>query len=232
MFCVNCGAAVDGEALAACASCGKSNSLSGADVSRMIKEASVDAVGAIRRVALDPIGGLAISFDELGARRARAAGIAFGVGFSLLSAIAALIAAPKLGAEAGVKLLFGVTILALVQFAAIAATSAGTRRVLGGTGSAAADVFTAGVALQPAAVLFVLAAVLGLANFQVIAILSLFALTYVLCILFTGSTRLAKLPERFTPAAIAVMLLAAMWLTKIAAGVLFDASSPIGRLFN
>ncbi len=234
MFCMNCGAAVEGEALAVCGSCGKSNpqALSGADVSRILKEASTDALGAIRTVAVDPIGGLAASFGLLGERRARAAGIAFGIAFALLTAIAALIATAKLGTEGGPKVLFGMLFLALVPFAAIAATSAGIRRILGGTGTTAGDVFTAGIALQPASAFFVLAAILGIANYQAIALLGLFAWIYVLCILFTGATRLAGLPERFAPAAIAVMLLVALWLTKVAASALFDSSSSIGRLFN
>jgi hypothetical protein len=235
MFCVNCGAAVNGDALAACGSCGRTAApkITGSDVSRIITEASNDAVAALRQVALDPIGGLAASFATLGDQRARAAGIAFGVAFALLSAIASLIGASKIVGESGLfKLLLGVFIIALVPVAAIAVTSAAARRLLGGAGTSAGDIFTAGVAVQPAAVLFLLAAILGVANYQAIAVLSLFALTYVLCILFTGSTRLAGLPERFTPAAIAVMLLAAMWLTKIAAGALFSSNSYIGRFFN
>jgi hypothetical protein len=234
MFCVNCGTAMNGDTLAACETCGKTTApmLTSAEVSRVIKEASADAVGAIRQVALDPIGGLAASFASLGDQRARAAAIAFGMAFAISSAIAALIAAAKVGAEAGPKLFFAVLIVALVPFAGIAATSMGMRRILRGTSNSASDLFTAGVALQPAAVLFLLAALLGVANFQVIAILSLFAWTYVLCILFTGSTRLGGLPERFAPAAIALMLLAATWLTKIAAGALFNSTNPIGRFFN
>jgi hypothetical protein len=234
MFCMNCGAAANGDALAACGSCGKTNpaALGGADVGRMIKEASTDALGAIRQVALDPIGGLAASFGTLGERRGRAAGIAFGITFALLTAIAALIAASKLGTESGAKLLFGTLVVAFVPFVAFAATSAAIRRILRGTGTAAGDLFIAGVALQPAAVFFVLAAIVGVANYQVIAVLSLFAWTYVLCILFTGSTRLVGLPERFAPATIAIMLLAALWLTKVVAGALFGSSSFLGRFLS
>jgi hypothetical protein len=235
MFCVDCGATMQGDTLAACASCGKAASprLTGADVSRILSEASGDAWVAIRQVAVDPVGGLAASFANLGETRARTAGVAFGVAFALLSASAALIAAWRLSSGSGLfKLLFAVTIIALVPFGAIAGTSAGARRVLRGTGTVAADIFTAGVALQPVAVLFVLAAILGIANYQAIAVLGLLAAVYMLCILFAGSTRLVGLPERFTPAAIAVMLLVALWLTKIAASALLDSSSSVGRWFS
>jgi hypothetical protein len=234
MFCANCGAAMNGEALAACVTCGKTPvpALTGADVGRAIKEASSDALQAIRQVAADPIAGLATSFAALGERRGRSAGVAFGVAFALLTAFAGEYAVSKLGAEAGVKALFALFVTALVPFVAIAATSTGARKVFGGTGTAGADIFTAGIALQPMGIFFVLAAVLGTGNFEVIALLLLFAWTYMLCILFTGSTRLAGVPERFAPLVVSVMLLAAMWLTKIAVTSLLGPSSPIGRYFT
>ncbi len=235
MFCINCGAAVNGEVLAACANCGKAaapSTLTGADVTRVIKEASSDALTAIRQVAVDPVAGLASSFASLGEQRARSAGAAFGVGFALLSALAAVMGASKLGSESNLKVFVGMFVLALVPFVAIAAISAGARKALGGNGTVAGDLFTAGVALQPIGVFFVLAAILGVANYQAVGVLSLFAWTYMLCILFTGSTRLAGLPERFAPPAVAVMLLAAIWLTKIASGSLFDSTNPVGRFFN
>jgi len=234
MFCVNCGAAVDGDTLVACGSCGKSNApaLTGADISRRIKEASSDAWAATRRVAIDPVAGLASSFTTLGERRAQSAGIAFGVIFALVSAIAAAIGVSKLGVDGNLKAGLGIFIVALVPFATIAALSAGARKLFGGSGSAGADVFTAGVALQPLGVLFLAATFLGSDNLEVIAVLTLFAWTYMLCILFTGSTRLVGLPERIAPPAIATMLLAAGWLTTIAAKSFFGSDTPLGRFFN
>jgi hypothetical protein len=223
-----------GESLAACGACGKGSTpaLTGADVSRAIKEASTDALTAIAEVAVDPIAGLASSYATLGEKRARSAGIAFGVVFALLSALAMAIAASRTGGTGGLKLFFASAFLGLVPFAAIALTSEAARRALRGSGTTGGGIFTAGVALQPVAIFFVAAALLGLGNWEVTALLSLFAWTYMLCILFAGSTRLVGLPERFAPLAIGVMLLAAMWLTKIAAASLFDSSSPLGRLFG
>jgi hypothetical protein len=231
---MNCGGAIEGDSLAACASCGKVSqpALSGAEMTRMIKEASSDALGAIRRVAVDPIAGLASSFAVLGEQRARSAGIAFGVGFALVAALASFVAASKLTTGGNFKLIVAVFISALVPFVAIAAVSAATRKVVRAAGTIGADLFVAGVALQPLGLLLILAAILGLDNYQAVAILGLFAWTYMLCILFAGSTKLVGVPERFAPPAIAVMLLAAMWLTKIVATVLFDAGSPLGRFFG
>ena len=233
MFCVNCGSSMEGNTLAACANCGKDNQplISGAEVSRMIKEASSDALSAVRRVAADPIAGLDSSFGMLGERRGRAAGIAFGIGFALTAAIASLIVASSLGSESNAKLMLAVFIVGLVPFIAFAATSAGARKAFRTDGTTGADLFTAGVALQPFGLFLLLAAVLGLSNYQAVLLLGLFALTYSLCILFAGCTRLVKVPERFAPPVLAVMLLAAMWLTKIVGAAFLD-DGPLGRLFQ
>lgn len=233
MFCINCGTAMEGSAVAACANCGKDVQpmLSGADVSRMIKEASADALTAVRRVAVDPIAGLHEAFAMLGERRGRAAGVAFGIGFALIAALAGLIAARKFGSESNLKLMLAVFIVGLVPFIALAATSAGMRKAFRTDGTTGADLFTAGVALQPFGFFLLLAAVLGIGNAEAVLLLSLFAWTYMLCILFAGCTRLVKIPERFTPPVLAVMMLAAMWLTKIVAAAFLD-DGPFGFIFN
>jgi hypothetical protein len=197
----------------------------------MIKEASTDALSAVREVAVDPIAGLASSFAMLGERRGRAAGIAFGVGFALVAAVASLIAASDSSSDVRLRLMFAVFIVGLVPFIALAATSAAARKAFRTAGTTGADLFIAGVALQPFGVFLLLAAVLGIANYQAIALLSLFAWTYMLCVLFAGCTRLVGIAERFAPPVIAVMLLAAMWLTKVVAAA-FLGSGPFGRFFD
>jgi hypothetical protein len=196
----------------------------------MIKEASTDALSAIRHVIADPIGGLASAFATLGERRGRSAGIAFGVVFALVAAIASVIAAGESASDGKLKLMLAVFIVGLVPFIALAASSAAARKAFRTPGSAGADLLTAGVALQPLGLFLILAAVLGIANYQAVALLSLFAWTYMLCILFAGCTRLVGIPERFAPPVLSVMLLAAMWLTKIVAAS-FLGSGPFARFF-
>lgn len=233
MFCVNCGGALEAGATTACVSCGNINppTISGADVGRLIKEASTDAVGAIRLVAVDPIGGLASAFAMLGERRGRAAGIAFGVAFAIIAAIASLVAARHGGFQGNVQMLLAVFIVALAPFVALAATSTAARKAFRTGTTAGADLFTAGVALQPFGLFLMLAAILGIDNYQAVLILSLFAWTYIVCILFAGCTRLVQIQERFAPPVLAAMLLAAIWLTKIVAAS-FLGSGPFARFFN
>lgn len=234
MYCVNCGAAVSGETLTACTSCGQAMPpmLTRAEVGRVIKEASTDALHAMRRVAVDPIAGLGSSFSALGERRARAAGIAFGVAFALLTSTAALIALSGLHLDGVLKIFFGAFFVALMPFVGIVASSAGARKLLRGTGTVAADLFTAGVALLPIGTYFVLSAVLGIQSYQAIGVLSVFAFTYFICILFAGSTGIAGIPDRFAPPVIAIMLIVATLLSKIAATTFFGSDNPLGRFFG
>jgi hypothetical protein len=233
MFCVNCGAAMDGT-VTACAACGRGlppPSASAEQAGRVIKAASMDALGALRQIAVDPVGGLSSSFGKLGEERARAAGMVFGAAFALMTTVAAVIAAVKFHTDVDSKVLVGGLISGLVPFASITAVSAAARKLLGGAGTLGADLFTAGVALQPLAIWFVISAFLGIGNFGTISLLGLFACTYVLCILFVGCTRLALVPERFAPPAVAVMVLLSLWLWKVMVSSFFG-TSQFGSIFS
>src|SRR5438270_606305 len=83
---------------------------------------------------------------------------------------------------------------------------------------------------HPFGPLFLLAALLGGPNFVVVAILTVFAATYSMCVLFVGCTRLAMVPERFAPPAVALMLLVAIWLSKIIIASFFGWMNPLASL--
>ncbi|MBV8516174.1 MAG: hypothetical protein JO197_02115 [Acidobacteria bacterium] len=223
----------EGSTLAACVHCGKSNQpvFSAADARRIIQSASGDAFTAIRQITSDPIGGLTRSYATLGEERARAAGIALGVAFALAVGIASAITASHIGFNGIAKLLLGMTVVGLVPFAAMAGVSAGARKAFRADGAFGADLLSCGVALQPFSIVFIIAALLGIANFQTVALVSLFAWTYMLSILFTGCTQLAHIPQRFAPTVIAVMLLAAIWATRVVGGWLLS-DDPFIRFFN
>jgi hypothetical protein len=60
-----------------------------------------------------------------------------------------------------------------------------------------------------------LAALLGAANFEVIAILFLFALTYSILILYAGCSRIGCISEAGAAPAVPIILLLSAWITKI-----------------
>jgi hypothetical protein len=233
MFCVNCGTAVDGNALAICAHCGKSNqpAFSAADAGRMAKAAATDAVAVVRRIAADPISGLAASYADLGEQRACSAGIAFGVAFALAVAAATAVATSSAGFGNSAKIVLAMFVVGLVPFVAMVATSTGARKTFRTGSTAGADLLSCGVALQPFSIFVLIAAFLGIGNFNSVALLSLFAWTYMLTILFTGCTKLVRIPDRFAPPVMSVMLLAAIWATRVAGGWLLGAN-PFGPFFG
>jgi hypothetical protein len=232
MFCVNCGTAMDGS-VAACATCGGANSQlksASREVGKKVKAASSDAFGAFKAMAVNPVGGLQTAFDSLGKERAMAAGIVFGAAFAGILVLSFTIALGKADLRPSLRGLFGMLILGIVPFLAIAGSSTIARKVFRGGGSLHSDVFISGSSLLPIGLLILSVGFLGAVNFEVIAILSVFALCYAINMLFVGSTRLSGVPEAFVTPAVAVMLLLALWLSKIIVASLIGSTA--GELFR
>lgn len=233
MFCVNCGTLMEGNTIATCPQCGKSNqpAFSAVDAGRILQSAAGDATVALRQIVRDPISGLPVAYATLGEQRARSAGIALGAAFALAMGIATAIAASDRGFGGSAKLLLMMSLVGIAPFLAMFAVSIATRKAFRSSAMAGADLLSCGVALQPFSVFFIIAAMLGIANLGTIALVSLFAWTYTLTILFTGCTKLAHVPERFAPPIIATMLLAAIWSTRVVGGWVLGGN-PFGPLFG
>jgi hypothetical protein len=69
--------------------------------------------------------------------------------------------------------------------------------------------------LLPSGVLVLAAALLGAANVEVILVLSLFALTYSILMLYAGCSRIGGISEAGAAPAVPIILLVSAWLTKI-----------------
>jgi|CXWL01.1.fsa_nt_gi hypothetical protein len=162
------------------------------------------------------------SWDALGSARAQAAGIALGVGFALAATIGFAIGGRRLfgglfgygGMDAAtfVKIFLAM----LVPPATVAAASFGIRRLVGAPPGFGADMFTAGAALAPLGLGILAGGLLGMGNFEVIALILLFALCYLVLMLHRGLTAIGKLGERSGPPAVPVVIVVSLWLTKVA----------------
>jgi hypothetical protein len=117
--------------------------------------------------------------------------------------------------------LFKVLFLGLVPFASLIGACALARAVFHGKGRLAGDVYTAGAVLLPTGVFVLLSALLGVANFEVIAILFLFALTYSILILYAGCSRIGCISEAGAAPAVPIILLLSAWITKIIVAALW-----------
>jgi hypothetical protein len=89
----------------------------------------------------------------------------------------------------------------------------------------------AGASLLPFGFLFFVSGLLGIANFEIAALLLIFALCYAILILYTGCTRISGVAESRAAFAVPVMIIVSAWLTKILFGAILPTFLPSpGRL--
>jgi hypothetical protein len=130
----------------------------------------------------------------------RAAGI-FGIGIRV--------------SDASVGDLLKLILVGLVPFASLVGAGVLARKMFHGTGVFAGDVYTAGASLLPLGLAVLVTAILGAANFEVIVVLFVFALSYNILMLYSGCSRIAGIPEAGAAPAVPVMLIVSAWLTKV-----------------
>ena len=232
-WCPTCGTAV---AKAGAASSGGGSAGAGAaaavapalSVSRHIgdevKARSRDAWAGIKLFAKSPVGGLPESYAMFDTSRAMKVGVAFAVIYELTTFIGLYLLGSRLASTFGLNLRAGdasfsdvikILLIGFVPFVSLTGAVALARKVFRGTGVFAGDVYTAGAALLPLGLAVLATAILGLANFEIILVLFVFALSYNILMLYSGSSRIAEIPEAGAAPAVPVMLLVSAWLTKI-----------------
>lgn len=238
MFCQSCGKEIETNA-EFCISCGaniKQGQPAAQEFTKKVKVASQDALSAFKVFAVNPVGGLSVAFESIDRHRALWAGIFFIVVFDVLMLLGMLLGVKKLqGGLAsfmgfypsfgGIK--FG-DVLKLLIFGAIpplsiALSSLLARKSFRGTEGFEGDVFIAGAALLPFGFFSLITGLLGIANFEVIAILLVFAICYTILILYSGCTKISKISEGGAALAVPIMLLLSAWFSKIILSVLWKS---------
>lgn len=231
MFCQKCGVQIpdDSRHCAHCgtptanAATGASGANSAAAVTEKIREASQDALAAFKQFAMDPIGGLPVAFGSLGKARALTAGVAFGVFFALCVMVTFLMAVPNMFRPPLLKILLG----GLMPFVSISGANALARMVFKGEGQFESDIFIAGSSLVPAGLLCLVVGLLGSAISSLWLILSIFALTTTILMLYSGFTRIIKLSDRAVVLALPCILIVSFWLTRIMLGTSLRGGSGL-----
>jgi hypothetical protein len=225
MFCASCGHQLE-LAAEACAGCGGSAKAQPVVPERLSK-ASRDAFGAVKRFVIDPVGALGAAYEGLGERGALDVGIVLAVVADFGTVIGTTMAVKRsigffsqftpAGGDAGGFVLFlKELLLGAVPIACLAVTlvviQATARNGLRGLSRA---VFIGGAVAVPFALLTFLVGLVGVANFEVVAILSVFALCYTILILFTGCRDILRLSPSAAAMCVPSILLVTAWLTKI-----------------
>ena len=202
----------------------------GKAISQEVRARSKDAWQGIKLFARSPVGGLQQSFEMFETSRAMTVGIVFAIIYEVLNFFAIYRAADKAASMFGasspigdlslslaVKLIF----IGAVPFITLAVASMIARSVFRGSGSFSGDVYTAGASLLPLGVWSFVASFLGPANIEVIAALGVFALTYMILMLYAGCSRIAGIPETGAAPAVPIMLLLSIWLMKVVISAVF-----------
>jgi hypothetical protein len=236
MFCQNCGKEV-GEDASVCISCntpvgqGKPASQ---EFANKVKTASQDAFSAFKIFAVNPVGGLSVAFESIDLNRALWVGIFLAFVFDVLMLLGLYLGVKH--AQGGLASFVGFypsydgpklgDIIKLFIFGAvppisIALASLLARKIFHGRDGFEGDVFIAGAALLPFGFFSVITGLLGIANFEVIAILLVFAICYTILMLYSGCTKISKISEGGAAVAVPIMLLLSIWFSKIILSVLW-----------
>lgn len=180
---------------------------------------SQSALTAFTVFAVNPTAGLSAAFESLDKRRALEVGIVFAIVFDLCVIFGinkivqeASTFLPALSESTGVLKLM---ILGIIPFACSVAASAAARKLFRGDGTIEGDAFIAGASLLPSGIFLLLAAILGMANIEIVLALFVFALCYTILIMHTGYTRISKIPEGGAALAVPIGLLLSAWLAKV-----------------
>lgn len=219
MFCAQCGNALSPGA-ASCTACSATGVAATApapsQASERVKARSQDALKVFRMIAVNPVGQLSSAFASMEKRQAMEVGVVFAGVFEVCAVIGLFLMLPRWAGSPGLGEILKIIILGVVPFVAITGAGTVARQIFRGTtGSFESDVFIAGVSVLPFGFVALLSGVLGLANMEVTAIAAIFALSYMILILFTGCTRISGISESHAALAVPIIVLLGGWLSKI-----------------
>ena len=213
-----------------------------ANVGDQIGASAKDAWSAVTSLIVNPVGGLGPAYTSLGPTRAMGAGAALAVVFALLAAFGM---ANSPSSVMGVLFIFGTAGMGfgfdpsffaifikaflgfLVLAAALAGAAFGARKVASGQAPIAADVFTAGAALTPTGIAMFLSSLLK-GSPEIGAILMMFAMAYLILMLFAGLTRAGGISEKAAAPAVPIVLIVALYVCKVVFGALAGNSGGLG----
>lgn len=177
-----------------------------------VQAASKDALQAFKILVTDPVNGLLQVFDSLGDKRARSVGLIFGLCFAL--SVVFLFYNKFLSGTMTLEIAFKVFLASLVPYIGFTVGCA-VPRMITGKGSLCHDSFVGGVALLPITLLILIGSFLGIGNIEIVLILTLFSFCLTVLMIFFGLTRVSKISERVATIAVPVVILIALWASKI-----------------
>ncbi len=218
MFCPSCGTQLADNAIV-CTNCGKKfETSSGSDLSNKAVGASKSAFEAFKILIVNPVGGVAKAYENLGSQQAFIVGIVFAIAFTIFFLIGVL----RIGTMISFALYdinFGDAIKLLITGALFPVSVFGSTllflTLFKGEVNVNKAIFISGVAVLPIGILWLLGGILGLTNFDILGIFMVFAFTYTILLLFSGTTKLSNISEQKSAITVSLIILVSLWLFKV-----------------
>ena len=171
---------------------------------------------------LNPVEALPTVFRELKTREALEVGLVLAGLFDLCAVIGLYLILPHWAGQPGFGDFFKLLLLGIVPSAAITGASFLARKAFRGSPETIeTDVFVAGVSLLPTGLMLLIAGILGMGNIEVVALVSVFALSYTILILYTACTQISEISKVRAVPAVPIIILIAGWLSKIVFAMMF-----------
>ncbi len=176
----------------------------------------------VKAVVLNPVEGLPNVFRELEKKESLEAGLFLAGLFDLCAVFGLYLMLLRWAGQPGFGDILKLLLLGIVPSAAITGASFLARKAFRGSQEAVEnDVFIAGISLLPTGLMLLIAGILGMGNIEVVALFSVFALSYTVLILYTGCTQISQIPKVRAAPAVSLIFLVAGWFSKIVFAMMF-----------
>ena len=183
---------------------------------------SLIAWKVLKAVGLNPVEELTTVFKELKSSEALEIGLVLAGLFDLCAVIGLYLILPRWAGQPGLGDILKLLLLGIVPAAAITGASILARQVFQSpAGTIESDVFIAGVSLVPTGLMLLVAGVLGAGNIEVVALVSVFAISYTILILYTGCTHISEISKVRAVPAVPTIILIAGWISKVVFATMF-----------
>ncbi|MGB3513200.1 MAG: DnaJ domain-containing protein, partial [Microcoleaceae cyanobacterium] len=170
----------------------------------VIKTTFQDAWTAAKTFLPHPISGLLPAFAKLEQKKALNVAILFGLTFEVLFVLGTSLILQRLG-EANHTGFLLLIIIGIIPFVNLTVTSGFARLIFKTNGSLTGDLFIAGASLLPLGLLVLVSGILN--NWVISAILAVFALCYMILIMYSGCHQISHISEDKSALTVPVMLL-------------------------
>lgn len=173
------------------------------------KLAASYAAQTIAAVAADPLNGVGEAYERLGKGSAVSAGFFFAGVYELASVLMLR------GLIISVSAFFKVLVAAAIPFAAIVLLLSLVRKISISEEGYEADVYVGGIAVLPLGLLWFVAWMMGLGNFEMTTAVNVLAICCAIYFLLFSLIRIYALPPRIAALAVPVIIILCLWIGKV-----------------